>query len=170
LKFTDSLSGVYCEQFVFCDMIKLQVCQTLQLINSTGLLIQTSMQLTYRQTCWNDVRCPTKWRESPLRQPLQVRVSSDSQKIQSLDWPKWRCALWRNVSFRIFVGHRLSFQVVCRNVHLESIWFIQTSIFAGNVNYGIVRVATSDVTVHTGQVDVFVGPTVFEGRSLGNLK
>ena len=66
---------------------------------------------------WNDVRCPTKWRESSIRQTLQVRVTSDAQKIQSSDWPKWHCTLWHNVNFCIFVGHRTSFQAVCRYVN-----------------------------------------------------
>ena len=30
----------------------------------------------------------TNWRESSLRQTLQVRVTSDTQQIQSSDWPK----------------------------------------------------------------------------------
>ena len=47
--------------------------------------------------------CPTKRRESSLRQTLQVRVTSDTQKIQSSDWPKWR-TLWRNVNSRILSG------------------------------------------------------------------
>ena len=67
---------------------------------------------------WNAVRRPTKWAESSLRQTLQVRVTSDTQKIQySDDWLKWRCTLWRNVNFRIFVGHRTSFQAVCQYVN-----------------------------------------------------
>jgi len=33
-----------------------------------------------------------------------VRVISDTQQIQSNDWPKWRCTLWCNVNARIFVG------------------------------------------------------------------
>ena len=37
---------------------------------------------------WNDVWCPTKWRESLLRHTLQVRVTSDTKEIQSSDWPK----------------------------------------------------------------------------------
>ena len=36
--------------------------------------------------------------------PLQVRVSSDNKKIQSSDWPKWRCTLWRSVNSRILSG------------------------------------------------------------------
>jgi len=66
---------------------------------------------------WNDARCPTKWRESLLCQTLQVRVTNDTQKIQSSYWPKWCCTLWHNVNFRVFVGHRRSFQVVCRYVN-----------------------------------------------------
>ena len=62
---------------------------------------------------WNDVQCPTKWRGSSLRQTLQVRVTSDTQKIQL----KWRCTLWGSVNFHIFVGHQMSFQAVCRYVN-----------------------------------------------------
>jgi len=32
-------------------------------------------------------------RESMLRQTLHVHIASDTQKIQSSDWPKWRWAL-----------------------------------------------------------------------------
>jgi len=27
---------------------------------------------------------------------IEVRVTSDTQKIQSSDWPKWRCMSWHN--------------------------------------------------------------------------
>jgi len=66
-----------------------------------------------------DVQCPTKWRESSLRQTLQVRVTSDTQIIQSSDWPNLRCTLWRNINSRIFVGHRTSFQAVCQYVNYD---------------------------------------------------
>jgi len=58
---------------------------------------------------WNDVWFPTKWRESSLRQTLQVHVNSVTQKIQSSDWLKW----WCTFSHR----HRMSFQVVCQYVN-----------------------------------------------------
>ena len=32
-------------------------------------------------------------RESMLRQTLHLRIAIDTKKIQSSDWPKWRCAL-----------------------------------------------------------------------------
>jgi len=66
---------------------------------------------------WNDVRCPTKWRESSIRQTLQVRVTSGTQNIQYSAWPTWCCTLWRKVNSRIFVGQRTSFQAVCRYVY-----------------------------------------------------
>ena len=79
-------------------------------------------ELTYRQNLkWRPI--PTKWRECSLCQTLQVRVTSDTLKIQSSDWPKWRCALWRNINNRIFVGHRTSFQAVCRHVNLHPVSF-----------------------------------------------
>jgi len=33
-----------------------------------------------------------------------VRVTSDTQKIQSSDLPKWRCTLWPNVNARVLSG------------------------------------------------------------------
>jgi len=51
-------------------------------------------------------------RERIFLQTLHVRVASDTQKIQSSDWPKCRCTLWRYVNPRIFVGHRTLFQAV----------------------------------------------------------
>ena len=77
---------------------------------------------------WNDVRCPKTWREISLRQTVQLRVTSDTQKIQSSDWPKWRFTLWRNGNSRIVVVHRTTIQAVhvCRYVNFRSIlWFIQ---------------------------------------------
>jgi len=32
------------------------------------------------------------------------RVTSDTQKIQSSDWPKWHCTLWLNHKFQSFCG------------------------------------------------------------------
>ena len=32
-------------------------------------------------------------RESMLRQTLHLHIAIDTKKIQSSDWPKWRCAL-----------------------------------------------------------------------------
>ena len=40
-------------------------------------------------------------RESVFCQTLQVHITCDTQKIQSSDWPKWRCTLWRNVNSRL---------------------------------------------------------------------
>jgi len=40
--------------------------------------------------------------ETLLRQILLVRIANNTQKIQSSDWPTWRCALWRYV-----ISHRL---------------------------------------------------------------
>jgi len=57
---------------------------------------------------------PDKMAESLLRQTLQVRETSDAQKIQSSDRPKWCYTLWHNVKNRIFVGNQTSFQAVCR--------------------------------------------------------
>ena len=66
---------------------------------------------------WNYIKCPAKWREILLRQTLQVCRTSDTQKIQPSDWPKWRCTFWRNVNSRIFCWHQTSFQAVCRYVN-----------------------------------------------------
>jgi len=79
------------------------------------LLCDHGCQLTYRQNL-KDVGCPTKWRKGSIRQTLQVRVTSDTQKSQSYDWHKWRCSLWRNVNSHTIVGHRTSFQAICRCV------------------------------------------------------
>ena len=48
---------------------------------------------------------------------LEVRVTSSNQKIQSSNLPKWHCTLWRNINSHIIVGHRTSFQAVCRYVN-----------------------------------------------------
>jgi len=61
----------------------------------TGWLVKIWVVVDVSTDIWNDVRCLKKWRESWL----QVRETSDTQKIQSSDWPKWR-SLWRNVNFR----------------------------------------------------------------------
>jgi len=51
-------------------------------------------QLTYRQNAWNDVQFMLpQMRESALSQTLQVRITSDTQKIQPFDCTKWRCTL-----------------------------------------------------------------------------
>jgi len=60
---------------------------------------------------------PDKMAGSSLRQTLQVCVNTDTQKVQSSDWPKWCCMLWHNVNSCVFVGHRVSFQQVCRYVN-----------------------------------------------------
>ena len=36
-------------------------------------------------------------RESMLCQTLHVCIVSDTRNIQSCDWPKWCCALWRYI-------------------------------------------------------------------------
>ena len=49
-------------------------------------------QLTYQQNLkWRSM--PDKMAENSLCQTLQVCVTSDTQKIQSFDWPKWRFTL-----------------------------------------------------------------------------
>jgi len=78
--------------------------------------------------------CPTLWqmREWALRQTLQVRVTNETQKNPSSDWPKWRCTLWRYVTSRLVATkrhfiwsdkravytslseHRTSFEAFCR--------------------------------------------------------
>jgi len=42
-------------------------------------------------------------RESTIRQTLHVCVASDTQKIQSSDCPKWRCALRHYIKYPPFV-------------------------------------------------------------------
>ena len=69
--------------------------------HNTSGISHHGVELMYQQNVWNDVVCPTKLRESLW----QVRVTSDTQKIQSTDWPKWPCMLWRNVNSRLFIGH-----------------------------------------------------------------
>jgi len=53
--------------------------------------------------------CPVlrQMREIALRQTLLVRVTSDTQKIQSSDCLKWRWTLWRDVHFHLFVRYNL---------------------------------------------------------------
>ena len=63
-------------------------------------------------------------RESALRQTLQARVTRDTKRIQSSDWPKWRCTLWRNVNRCL--SDITSFQMVnqtdCRYVNSWLKW------------------------------------------------
>ena len=77
-------------------------------VRSKGTSIVCCLWLTYRQNTWNDVRCPTKWRESSLRQTLQVRVTSDTQNIPSSGWPKHRhkkfICLWAQIT--LYVMHQ----------------------------------------------------------------
>jgi len=78
--------------------------------------VLSKSSLTYRQILkWR--RCPTKRRECSLCPILQVRITNNTQKIQSSDWPKWRCTLWRNVNSCVFVRHRTSFLAFCRYVN-----------------------------------------------------
>jgi len=39
-----------------------------------------------------------------------VHLTSYTQKIQSFDWPKWCCMLWRNVNSRLLLGIRHNFK------------------------------------------------------------
>ena len=52
--------------------------------------------------------------QSLLGQTLYVCIASDTQKIQSSGWFKWR-AIWRNVIFRLLSNQTL-FQMVCQQV------------------------------------------------------
>jgi len=61
------------------------------------------VQLICIDRTWNDVRCPTKWRESLLCQTLQVHITSDTKKIPFSDWPKWRCTLLRKFPHLIYL-------------------------------------------------------------------
>jgi len=73
-----------------------------------------------------------------LRQTLQVRVTSDTQKIQSSDWPKWRCTLWRSVNYRVFVGHQTSFQQVCRYVNSTAVPLQEEKTSSTNLHKGTI--------------------------------
>jgi len=72
--------------------------------------------VTYRQNL--------KWRPMPDKKPgkhFTSNITSARNQWYSKDsvfLPKWRCTLWRNVLFRVFVGHRTSFQAVCRYVNV----------------------------------------------------
>jgi len=99
---------------------------------------------------WNGVRYPIKWRKSSLRQTLQVRVTSDTQKIQSSDWPKCRCMLWRKVNSSVLVGHQRSFQQVCQYVNFMKLrgtliregTFIRTNVVCKNCTFACYKTAT----------------------------
>ena len=74
----------------------------------------------YHNTCLINVLTERlKWRpmlrqmrESMLRQTLHVSIASNIQMIQSSDWPKLCCALWRYVTSPLLSDHRLSFQAL----------------------------------------------------------
>jgi len=81
--------------FYIC-MIYLKLCTfSLNAINVSTLC------LNWRLLLW-------QMRESTLRQTLHVRIASDTQKIQSSDWPKWCCTLWCYVNSRLLLK-QLSF-------------------------------------------------------------
>jgi len=83
---------------------------------------------------WNDVQL-NWWKGKPSGSPnartnvgkalnvKQVRVTSDNQKIPSSDWPKWRCTLWRYVTFlsgieryfKLSVDTLIEHQIQCKN-------------------------------------------------------
>jgi len=59
----------------------------------TKIHLSLFAQLTRQQNTWNDVWCSDKCRKAIVH-----------RKIQSSDWPKWCCALWRY----LIVNARLS--------------------------------------------------------------
>ena len=56
-------------------------------------------QLTYRQTAWNDVRCPTKC--GKLRNAITYNVIWANQKSESFVYRCLRALVWRNSLSRI---------------------------------------------------------------------
>jgi len=74
-------------------------------------------------------------RESMLRQTLHLRIAIDTKKIQSSDWPKWRCALWPYVISQLCLD-QMAFQMVwqmgCRYVNCVIHLNCYHSFCAGN--------------------------------------
>jgi len=62
-------------------------------------------------------------RESMLRQTLLVRVTSDIHKIQTSDWPKLRCVLWRYIISAFCWSMGRHFQAFCGYVNSFCIKF-----------------------------------------------
>ena len=87
--------------------------------------------LKQHQTLWQ------MWKSTlVICQILQVRITSDTQMIQSSDWPKLRCTLWRNVNSR-FSLHIASFRIVrqteSRYINCQSMEDIAKSMSTGNI-------------------------------------
>jgi len=65
------------------------------------------MKLYLELTYWQNLKrrqMPDEMAGKFVRQILQVRITSDTQKIQSFDWPKWGCKLWHNLNSCILLG------------------------------------------------------------------
>jgi len=69
--------------------------------------IWCSLPFTYRQNAWNYTNA---WKYFTWK--LHMHVNSDTQTIQPFEIPKWRCALWRYVNFRLLSDHRTLFQTL----------------------------------------------------------
>jgi len=61
----------------------------------TYIYLSLFAQLTHQQNTWNDVRCSDKCRKAINVKPCMCEKPTIHRKIQSSDWPKWCCALWR---------------------------------------------------------------------------
>ena len=70
---------------------------------------------------WYYVQCFGMW-ESKLRQTLWECVPSDTQKIQSSDWPKLRCTFWCNLNSRFLVTHNLISDVLSIGLSICHLW------------------------------------------------
>ena len=80
----------------FQDKLKLCRCPlTFGFFILSHLVSRLVNQLTYRQTCWNDVQCPTKTQEFTLHHNVQCRLG------QSEDWIFWVSRLWALAVFDV---------------------------------------------------------------------
>jgi len=100
---------------------KLKVCRcplTYGFCILPHLVARLVNQLTYRQTCWNDVQCPTKTQEFTLHHYVQCRLG------QSEDWIFWvslvmgTCNVWRNKLPAVLSGIGRHFKF-CRYVNCK---------------------------------------------------
>jgi len=69
------------------------------------------LQLTNRQTAWNDVQCLTKMRKITLHHNVR-HLGQSEDLIFWVSLVMRTCNVWRNKLSRHFVGHRMLFQVV----------------------------------------------------------
>jgi len=86
--------------------------QIIVFIAVTSVTATAVKLFTYRQTAWNDYRCPTKTREFTLHHNVQRHVGRSKDGSFWVSLVTRTCNVWRNELSRHFVGHRTSFQVL----------------------------------------------------------